>query len=242
MMSKPIESVSQDQVKVPKETTEIKHKTAEEIVKVEFKNLDALVGGKSDFRNILAQVYRIMTLLHRLAGRDDKVYALDKEGEMQVEIKKIKETYNSWPVLVITCISGGLSIAGGVTGIFGAFPGTAVGNALAKIPGVGSFFDLAGAADQAKRASQLAQRISSFSGGLSGIGQGAGSLGKLFEVKDEARRAVLQFGMQTLQRKHEDRARASSDENQQGREAIRSNSQADAEFHNIFTRMAESRS
>jgi len=216
-------------------------KVAEDVLQLELKSLDDMMNSKCEFRNILSQIYKVMLILHRLGCREDKSYALDKEIEMQVEIKKIKESYNSWPVLVITCISGGLTIAGGVVGIFGAFPGTAVGDALGKLPAMKSFFDVSGAADKAKKASELATKISSFSSGLSSVGQGTGAFGKLFENKDEANRAVLQFALQQMQRKNEDRTRSSGDEGQQGRDAIRNLSQIESEAHNTASRMLDSR-
>jgi hypothetical protein len=218
------------------------HQTTEEIISLEFKNLDEIMSYKGEFRNVITQIYKIMTLLHRLGNREDKNYALDKELEMSAQIKVIKDGYNSWPVLVITCIAGGLTIAGGVVGIFGAFPGTAAGNLLAKIPGLGSFFDVSGAADQAKAASELASKITGFGSGVGSVGQGIGVVGKLFDNKDEAQRAVNQFWMQQLQRKHEDRTRSGNDEGQQTRDAMRNQAQIEAEAHNTATRLLETRS
>ncbi len=228
-------------VLMPAEGTSPKNAPVD-IISVEFKHLDEIMSSKSEFRNILAQIYKIMTLLHRLGSREDKTYSLDKEIEMTAQIKVIKESYNSWPVLVITCISGALTIGGGVVGIFGAFPGTAVGDALGKIPGIGSLFDVSGAADKAKAASELASKITGFGSSVGSIGQGAGVFGKLFENRDEASRAAEQFWMQQLQRKHEDRQRSSTDEAQQGRDSIRNLAQIEAEAHNTAARMLESRS
>lgn len=215
--------------------------TAEEILTLEFKSLDEIMSSKHEFRNILAQIYKIMTLLHRMGSRDDKTYALDKELEMTVQIKVVKDSYNSWPVLVITCISGSLTIGGGVFSIFGAFPGTAAGDFLGTLPGIGSFFDVSGAADKTKAASELASKISGFGQGVGSIGQGTGVFSKLFENKDEAARTVEQFWLQQLQRKHEDRNRASQEDSQQAKEAQRKLSQAEDAFHNIATQMTQTR-
>lgn len=232
---------SKDNLPIEKEQPVSEEKTSDDVLKVELSKLDDMLSSKGDFRNLLAQVYKVMLVLHRLGSREDKAYALDKEVEMQVEIKKVKDSYNSWPVLVITCVSGGLTIAGGVVGIFGAFPGTLVGDALGKLPMMKSFFDVSGAADKAKRASELATKISSFSGGLSSVGQGTGAFGKLFDNKDEANRAVLQFALQQMQRKNEDRSRSSNDEGQQGRDAIRNLSQIESEAHNTAAKILEGR-
>lgn len=210
-------------------------KVSEDVLKLELKSLDEMINSKCEFRNILSQIYKVMLVLHRLGCREDKTYALDKEIEMHFEIKKIKDSYNSWPVLVITCISGGLTIVGGVVGIFGAFPGTAVGDALGKLPMIKSFFDVSGAADKAKRAGELASKISGFSSGLSSVGQGTGAFGKLSENKDTANRAVLEYALKQMQRKQEDRSRSSTDEGQQSRDAIKNLSQIESEAHNTAT-------
>jgi hypothetical protein len=217
-------------------------KPADDVLKIELSKLDTMLSSKSEFRNVLAQVYKVMLVLHRLGCREDKTYALDKEIEMTVEIKKIKDTYNTWSVLTITCISGGLTIIGGVMGIFGAFPGTAAGDALGKLPGLKSFFDVSGAGDKAKAAADLIAKISGISSSVSGVGQGIGAFGSIVEKKSQAERDTLQFFLQQMQRKNEDRNSSNRDENQQGRDAIRNLSQVEGEAHNIVSRLLETRS
>lgn len=214
----------------------------EVIYKAEFKNYNELLESKSEFRNVLSQVYRIMRVLRHMTGQEDKINGLDKEMEMQVTIVKVKNSYNTLSVLIVTCVAGGLQIAGGALGLFSVFPGTGAGDALGKIPGIGKLFSVAGAADPAKAAAELSSKISGFSTSVSSVGQGTGMIGKLFENRDEAQRTVLQFDLQQLTRKHEDRMRASNEESQQGRDATRTHGQSEAEYHNIFTRLSDTRS
>jgi len=201
-------------------------KKGTDIVQVELQNLTQLMNdSEPQFRNILSQIYKVMTLLHRLGSKENKNYALNKELTMQVEIKKIKNTYNAWGMLAITVLSAGVTIAGGVVGIFSALPGTAAGEDLAKLGSVFASF----------KNKDFAKNISSISQAISGIGQGTGVFGKIFENKNEAERAVLQFHQSQLQRKHEDSNRAYSEENQLAREALRKSSEAESAANNIIT-------
>lgn len=207
-----INSLLQENTSLPVETEQQipEKKISEDVLTIEFNQLDKMMSSKCDYITVLAQIYKVMAILHRIGRREDKSYALDKEIVMKANITEIKETYNDWIGFSLICVSSGLSFASGGLSIAGAFPGTIIGDALGKLPGLSIFGDAAGT-----------KTFKLLSGGTSSFSQGAGMFEKYFDKRGESSRTVLNYDLQQHQRKQEDRIRSSNDEAQQGRDDIR---------------------
>jgi hypothetical protein len=206
---------------------------ATDTVETELKKItEMLKNPKYDIRLIIDQLCRISMALHRQGAIENKIYSLDKELELTLEIKEVKNTYNGWKVLTISIASGGLTLLGGVIGLAGVLPGTAAGTALASMaPKVLSIF----------KNPNIGTGFDSASKGLSGIGQGAGAFGKMFADKAEAERAVRQFILSQDQTKFGDRNQASASEVQLCRETLRKAEQAESEAHQTVKLLVDSR-
>ena len=177
-----------------------------------FNNFDLqLKNPNADYSRLMEQAFKVIMLLMRKSARTDKEYVLNKGPQLLEEITRIKSTYNNKFNLAITVISSSITIAGGLTGLSGAFPGTVAGEYLAtKMPAVFSSFADAG----------FGKTLNGWSKGMSGIGQGSGAFGGIFKENFEAKRIVYQFDLEEGKRKRQDRQESAAQSQQAQREAL----------------------
>jgi len=209
----------------------------------QLQELDQMITDKCDFSQIFSKILMILMVQHRLLSRENKIDSLDREIEIKTSIKLIKNTYNTSGALTVTCIAAGLQLTGGVLGIMGAFPGTAVGNGLAKFSPLKSFFEVPAGLNQQqwqKSVSLLSSRFSSLSQGFSSFGNAAGSGAKILGDGAEAERVVHQFSSQTGQSKQQREIEKAKDHHQQQQENRRLLSQIMGELHSLIADLCRS--
>lgn len=95
--------------------------TENNVISIELAKLEQMLEVKSEAREMLSQMYRILTLLYRMNARNDKKYALDKEPEIWAEMANVKASYNNRSVVAFKIITGGIQFVAGAIGIGGAF-------------------------------------------------------------------------------------------------------------------------
>lgn len=210
------------------------YSAVDETLNAELVKMDKLLENPNcDHRNVLDQAYKIMILLNRKLAITEKNYVLDQEPELWAKVKELKGTYNTWTVLTVTVLSGGLSIAGGFIGIGSAIPGTAMGTGLSNAsPKLFSFLSN----------TAWAQKLSSIGQGVGGAGQGVGAFGKLAGDNEEAKRTFIQFAIEEMKRKGSDRQEAYRQSRDQSHGAINSWQSAAQQGHQTAMRVLEARS
>lgn len=131
-----------------------------------------------NFEKLQELIYKVVMLYMRQAVKVDQEYISEMGIQIKIQAVKIQGTYNTWPGLVITVISAGISMGAGLGGLSPLF--SFVQPETARV--------LAGAATP-----------------LSTAGTGVGSLGSIFNNKSEGNRQVMQIYLKRTQDKEEDR-------------------------------------
>lgn len=192
-----------------------------------FNNFDLqLQNPNADYSRVMEQAFKVIMLLMRKFARTDKEYVLDKGPQLLEEIARIKSTYNNKLNLAITVISSSITIAGGLTGLSGAFPGTDAGKYLAKMPLLSSFADAG-----------FGKTLKGWSKGMSGIGQGSGAFGGIFKENFEAKRIVYQFDLEEGKRKRQDRQESAAQSQQTRQQALRDAKEVMQSLHQVASQI-----
>lgn len=137
---------------------------------------DALNVENRDYEKIHAMVLRFCMIHMRNVSKDDQEYIAKIGDQIKIQAGKIRDSYNTWPVVTITLVSSGVSIVGGVAGFSTLFSSSTVAEHFAK----------------------NAQQISTTSTGISGVGS-------LFNSRNEGDRQILQLYMKRDQDKEEEK-------------------------------------
>lgn len=162
---------------------------------------EALQAETYDYERIHAMVLRFCMIHMRHVVKEDQEYIAKIGDQIKVQSGKIRESYNTWPVVTVTLISSAVSIVGGV----GGFSTLIRPNS-----------------DVAKFLANNAHGISTMSTGISGAGS-------LLNSRTEGDRQVLQLVLRRDQDKEEEKkgSKNSTKESQKGfrnaiEEALRS--------------------
>lgn len=138
---------------------------------------EALNAENRDYEKIHAMILRFCMIHMRNVSKEDQEYIARIGDQIKVQAGKIRDTYNTYPVVVITIISSVVSVGGGVAGFSSLIrPNSEVARAFA----------------------QNAQQISTASTGISGVGS-------LLNSRNEGDRQILQLTMKRDQDKEEEK-------------------------------------
>lgn len=151
---------------------------------------EALKAENRDFDKIHALVLRFCMIHMRNVSKEDQEYIAKIGDQIKVQAGKIRDTYNTWPVLTVTLVSSAVSIGGGAAG-FSSF----------MMP----------SSEIAKVFASNSQQISTASTGISGISS-------LLNSRNEGDRQILQLTMKRDQDREEEKksAKHGNKESQKG--------------------------
>lgn len=138
---------------------------------------EALIAETVDYERIHVMMLRFCMIHMRHVVKDDQEYIAKIGDQIKVQSGKIRDSYNTWPVVSITLVSSAVSIVGGVAGFSTIIqPGSEIARMFA----------------------QNAQQISTMSTGISGVSS-------LFNSRNEGNRGVLQNEQRRTQDKEEEK-------------------------------------
>lgn len=137
----------------------------------------ALLAESVDYERIHVMMLRFCMIHMRHVVKDDQEYISKIGDQIKVQSGKIRDSYNTWPVVTITLVSSAVSIVGGVAGFSTIIqPGSEIARTFA----------------------QNAQQVSTMSTGISGVSS-------LFNSRNEGNRGVLQNEQRRTQDKEEEK-------------------------------------
>lgn len=138
---------------------------------------EALLAETVDYERIHVMMLRFCMIHMRHVVKDDQEYISKIGDQIKVQSGKIRDSYNTWPVVTITLVSSAVSIVGGVAG-------------FSTI--------IRPASEIARTFAQNAQQISTMSTGISGVSS-------LLNSRNEGNRGVLQNAQRRDQDKEEEK-------------------------------------
>lgn len=164
-----------------------------------------------NFERLQSMVYMLVMLLMRRSAKTDHEFITEMGNQIKSLSVQIQGTYNTWPTLLVTVVSAGVSIAGGFMGIAPLAPTSFIG------------------AETAKALAQNAQAVTN-------AGTGLQSLASLGSNRSEAQRQGFQTQQQRTTGKEEDRKGAKQTHGQGVKDAKESlKGAAQAEHDSIRT-------
>lgn len=159
-----------------------------------------------NFEKLQSQIYRVIMLLMRLSAKNDHQFVVEMNREIRVQAAKVQGTYNTWPGLVCTVVSAGVSGFGGLAGLTPLLPQSVINPATASV------------------LSQASQSIGTAGTGVSG-------LGSVFNNKEEAKRGVYQIDSKQMQDKEDDKKSSKQSNNEAKKAAKAANDQFNQTIH-----------
>lgn len=151
---------------------------------------EALSAEEKDYEKIHALVLRFCMIHMRNVVKEDHKYIDDLGQRIMVQSGKVKDSYNTWPVVTITLVSSAVSIVGGV----GGFSSIVRPN------------------------SEIAKILTTHAHGISTMSTGISSAGSLVSSGNERDRGVHQLTLRRIQDKEEEKkgSKNSTKESQKG--------------------------
>lgn len=138
---------------------------------------EALRAEVCDYEKVHAMMLRFCMIHLRHVVKDDHEYIAKIGDRIKIQSGKIRDSYNTWPIVSITLVSSAISIVGGVAGFSPIIrPGSEMARAFA----------------------QNAQQISTMSTGISGVGS-------LLSSSKEGDRQVMHLYLKRDQDKEEEK-------------------------------------
>jgi hypothetical protein len=203
----------------------IEKKSMEEKIDLYLDNFEKLLESNeidhSKISKLMDEMLKVITVLMRTSAKLDKHISMEREVEIWARVHDVKGTYNSKTVLVLTCLSGALSIASGVIGLASAVPGTSLGNSLAG----GRLSFLSGTAqDQGARLHNMSNATNQFA-------QGIGLAPKIFDEVNQSERVVANAWLEEEKQKRQDRKESHQKHVQQQERTIQHAREAEEKEH-----------
>lgn len=186
-----------------KSTSKILDSTIETLSK---KIDDELKKPDRDFVKLQEYVYKVVAAMMHRAKQTDQEFICESGIEIKVQAVKVQGTYNTWPALLITFVSSGISLAGGAAGVSPLAPNSWISPEKA---------------DVLARASQ----------GIGTAGTGLSGVGSIFNSKGEGTRFVYQILLEEVKKKREDRESAKQQKSQTKNESLRTLNESSMELH-----------
>lgn len=134
--------------------------------------------GSRNMEMLNLMVFCMIMLLMTKFKKFDGEYETEAGLRVKYKTQEIKDTYNTWPNVLITGFAAGVSIVGGAAGLSVLLPATVI-------------------------AAQTAQSLASAANAVSIAGQSTQSVGGLFSQNSEAKRGVLQHSSEVFKEKKE---------------------------------------
>lgn len=142
------------------------------------KNIDeALKAENRDYEKIHAMILRFCMIHMRNVSKEDQEYISRIGDQIKVQAGKIRDTHNTYPVVIITLVSSVISIGGGIAGFSSLIHPNS---------------------ELARTFAQNAHQISTASTGISGVSS-------LFNSRNEGDRQIMQLIMKRDQDKEEEK-------------------------------------
>lgn len=155
---------------------------------------EELLKPNVNFEKLQAMVYKLIMLLMRRTAKADQEFITEMGVQIKAQTAQIKDTYNTWPTLIVTVVSAGVSIGAGGMGFAQFMPTKYI------------------AAETAKQLALQSQTMSN-------VGTSLQSLTSLASNRSEGQRQVFQMMLQRIQGKEEDRKGAKHKHGETGKEA-----------------------
>ena len=203
----PITTTVQINYTPPSDTIEQRRMAISDEIEAEF------LKNNKDFEKLQKLVYNVVMLMMRRAAKADSEFVSEMSVQIKAQSRAIQDTYNTWPGLIITCLSSAVSLAGGAAGLAPLAPTWALD------PAVGT------------QLGQAAMSIGNAGTGLSGIGS-------LVNNRQDGIRQVRQHELQRMQGKEDDRKGAKQNNNQTRRESKSALDNHLRDIHDIFMKMS----
>lgn len=167
--------------------------------------------NNKDFEKLQTLVSKVIMLMMRGAAKRDSEFISEMGIKSKAQTMQIQSTYNTWPNVIVTWISAGVSVVGGAAGLapFATF-----------IP-----------VDTAQKLASAATSIGSAGTSISGIGS-------LLNSSNEGKRTVLQYELKRIEGKEDDRKGAKQNNNQTRKEAKSALDSHLRDIHDIFMKMS----
>ena len=169
------------------------------------------IENATDISRQLEIALQVVVCLSRISGQHSRKLIEQQDQEIQVELRKIEDSFNSKSKLACSIVTGVIMASGGLL------------SATSVVPHFMNF--------PAARATELAKRMTSIGSGISGIGQGSSAFERIVDNDTQGKRTVGSQLLELVKQKRSDSKESTQYAKRQSQDGMQSMRQASQSAH-----------